>query len=60
MNTESASPAVKLNDRQVLYLLLYLATDEGHQPLPERWQFLTSEVAGGLVEDLTGQEFKPT
>ncbi len=49
-----------VNDRQVLYLLLYLASDEGRKPLPERWQFLTSEVAGGLFEYLTGQEFKPT
>mgnify|MGYP001563846293 CR=1 FL=1 len=42
----------------ILYLLLYLASDEGRKELPERWQFLTSEVAGGLVEYLTGQEFK--
>lgn len=60
MDGVSVSPIVKLDNHSILYLLLYLATDEGRQPLPERWEFLTSEVAGGLVEYLTGQEFKPT
>lgn len=54
------SPVVELDKHSILYLLLYLATDEGRKPLPERWQFLTSEVAGGLFEYLTGQEFRPT
>lgn len=58
--TEKLASLVKLNNRQILYLLLYLATDEGRKPLPERWQFMTSEVAGGLVEYLTGQEFRTT
>lgn len=57
---EKPSSCAKLNDHQILYLLLYLATDEGRKPLPERWQFLTSEVVGGLVEYLTGQELKDT
>lgn len=60
MNNGTTSPAAKLSDRQILYLLLYLASDEGRKPLPERWQFLTSEVVGGLFEYLTGQEFRPT
>ncbi|OGN01721.1 MAG: hypothetical protein A3I26_01620 [Candidatus Yanofskybacteria bacterium RIFCSPLOWO2_02_FULL_43_10] len=59
MNKKSASSA-KLNNQEILYLLLYFATDEGRELLPERWQFLTSEVAGGLVEYLTNQEFKAT
>lgn len=54
------SVPTKLNDRQILYLLLYFASDEGRKPLPERWQFLTSEVTGGLFEYLTGEEFKNT
>lgn len=58
--TERSVCCAKLNDRQILYLLLYFATQEGRKPLPERWQFLTSEVVGGLYEYLTGQEFKNT
>lgn len=54
------SAPIKLSDRQILYLLLYFATDEGRKPLPERWQFLTSEVTGGLFEYLTREEFKDT
>ena len=49
-----------MNNHDVLYLLLYLASDEGRKELPERWQFLTSEVVGGLVEYLTGQELRAT
>ncbi len=48
------------SDNDILYLLLYFASNMGRNELPERWQFLTSEILGGLSEFVLGEEFKYT
>ena len=42
----------------ILESLLYLMSDKGHNKLPSKWEFITSEIVGGVYEYLAGEEFK--